>query len=330
MSSPLLSIAFLINPISGGGIGKTVFQQLPEIMASFGFQETEWKAELTDSNRLEIQADIFLSSAKKVIAVGGDGTIGFILNRLRLQNSHQTEIGLIPLGTGNDLGRSLGIFRIYNQRGLIACVKRLLKAECASFDLWKVNEDLTLASYLSLGMDAAILNDFDIARKNGKIPTGSLFNKLFYIKAFILRSTYTIQKDCRLILSDGIKEEKISLKGSVCCLIGNINSYAAGAKPFPWTKFDDGLLEVAVFDKLWKYLLVVAGSRIMPRFAKSMKKHLRVYQAKSIVLENCQGEFGQLDGENITGQFQEINRFEIHHARQVQLVDLQSTRFSLF
>src|SRR6185436_1943744 len=157
-----LAIAFLINPISGGGIGRRVFHQLPEIMDSFGFQPSEWKAELTESSRLEEQTDDVLASARKVIAVGGDGTIGFVLNRLRLGAVEETEIGLIPLGTGNDLGRSLGVFRIYDERGLLACVKRILKAQNAVFDLWDVNGSLTMASYVSLGMDAAILHDFDV------------------------------------------------------------------------------------------------------------------------------------------------------------------------
>src|SRR6185436_3093029 len=161
-SAATLAIAFLINPISGGGIGRRVFHQLPEIMDSFGFKRTDWKAELTESNRLEEQTDALLASAHKVIAVGGDGTIGFVLNRLRLKDVEDTEIGLIPLGTGNALGRSLGVFRIYDQRGLLACVKRILKAQCARFDLWDVNGRLTMASYVSLGMDAAILHDFDV------------------------------------------------------------------------------------------------------------------------------------------------------------------------
>ena len=330
MAKERLSIAFLINPISGGGIGKIVFNQLPEIMASFGFKAGEWKAELTEAGRLEEQTDSLLASARKVIAVGGDGTIGFVLNRMRLTELHDTEIGLIPLGTGNDLGRSLGIFRIYDQRGLLACVKRLLKAQCALFDLWDVNGSLTMASYISLGMDAAVLHDFDVARKGGKIPKGSLFNRLYYVKAFLQRSTYRISGPCTLTMATASGEEKVELKGSLCCLIGNINSYAAGAKPFPWARFDDSLLEVVVFDKLWKFAAMVACSRALPRFARYMKRRVRVYQAGSVEITGSAGEFGQLDGEDITGFLKDSGRLVVKPARQVQLLDLRSAFFSLF
>jgi diacylglycerol kinase family enzyme len=325
-----LSIAFLINPISGGGVGKRVFNQLPEIMDSFGFQRGEWKAELTEAARLEAQTDSLLASARKVIAVGGDGTIGFVLNRLRAQDLRDTEIGLIPLGTGNDLGRALGIFRIYNERGLLACVNRLLKAQCVRFDLWDLNGRLTMASYVSLGMDAAVLHDFDVARKAGKIPKGSLFNKLFYVKAFMQRSNRRISGKCTLVMKTAKGEECVELDGAICCVVGNINSYAAGARVFPTARFDDRTLEVAVFDKLWKFSLLMGMTRVLPRFAKFMGRHIRLYHARSVEIVGGAGEFCQLDGEDITGFLKESGRLTIRPSRQVQLLDLRRAFFSLF
>lgn len=329
-TQPLLEIAFLINPISGGGIGKTVYNHLSEIMDSFGFKKEEWKAELTHSEKLAEQTDSILSSAKKVIAVGGDGTIGFILNRLRLLDLHDTEIGLIPLGTGNDLGRALGIYRIYNQRGLLATVKRLLKAKHTLFDLWDVNGTLTLASYLSLGMDAAVLHDFDLARRLGKIPKGSFYNRLYYVKAFLQRSQYRIATPCRLKITTNIGQKSLTLKGSVFCLIGNINSYAAGAKPFHWARFDDSQLEIAVCDRLWKFVLLVSVSRFIPRFSKYMRKYMDTYTGDSVEILGASGEFGQLDGEDLTDYLKEHGSIVISRARQVKLLDLRSSFFSLF
>ncbi|MEO7426755.1 MAG: diacylglycerol kinase family protein [Fibrobacteria bacterium] len=330
MAGSRLSIAFLINPISGGGVGRRVFNQLPEIMDSFGFKSDDWKAELTEASRLEEQTDSLLASARKVIAVGGDGTIGFVLNRLCTQDLHDTEIGLIPLGTGNDLGRALGIFRIYNERGLLACVKRLLKAQCARFDLWDLNGRLTMASYVSLGMDAAVLHDFDVARKAGKIPKGSIFNKLFYVKAFLKRSTRRITGRCTLSMHTAKGEVRIDLDGSICCVVGNINSYAAGARVFPSARFDDRALEIAVFDKLWKFSLLVGITRALPRFAKIMGRHIRLYQAASVEILGGAGEFCQVDGEDITAFFKESGRLEIKPSRQVLLLDLRREFFSLF
>src|SRR4051812_49427920 len=122
----MYELAFLINPISGGGVGKQVFHRLGEILDSFGMDRSSWTAELTDAGRLVEQSDALLQSSRKLIAVGGDGTIGMVLDGVRRLRPSVT-IGLIPLGTGNDLGRALGIYRVYNAKGLIACLKQLLK-----------------------------------------------------------------------------------------------------------------------------------------------------------------------------------------------------------
>jgi hypothetical protein len=142
MNTSARDLAFLINPISGGGVGKEVFQHLGEILDSFALKRETWSAEFTDPDRLTAQIDGFLIGSKKLLVVGGDGTMGMVLDRMRRLRP-TAAIGLIPLGTGNDLGRALGIYRVYSAKGLIACLKRLLKAPAHSFDLWDVGGEAT-------------------------------------------------------------------------------------------------------------------------------------------------------------------------------------------
>ena len=51
-----LKYHFLINPMSGGGEGKNVFQFLPEIMDSLGFARATWMAEFTTATNQQEQA----------------------------------------------------------------------------------------------------------------------------------------------------------------------------------------------------------------------------------------------------------------------------------
>ena len=191
-------LAFLINPASGGGAGAEVYTRLEEILGSFGLPRDSWVAEMTDATRLEAQADALIRSSRKLIAVGGDGTIGIVLDRVR-RLKPGTLIGLIPLGTGNDLGRTLGVYRIYDAKGLVACLRRLIMAPSLPFDLWDAGDGAaTVVSYLSAGMDAAVLRDFDRARKRGVVWGGAFGNKLFYLRALLARARHRFPAGARV------------------------------------------------------------------------------------------------------------------------------------
>jgi diacylglycerol kinase family enzyme len=322
------AIGFLINPVSGGGLGARVYSHLPEIMASFGYADDTWKAFIIGEDDAAQKTQYLLQCSKKIIAVGGDGTIGLVLNQLRM-NQSEAEIGLLPLGTGNDLGRTLGIYDVYRQRGLLACVKRLIKASYTEFDLWSVNQSSTLAAYISIGMDAAILHDFDDARKRGKIPRSTFWYKLYYLSKFFYRMKYNISRPIRLKMNLGSQDLEVSLQGLCCCLIGNISSYSGGAYPFDKNKFNDGKLDIICFKGIGPYLLQQVVSRISPYCYKWMTKRMQIYQAYSVSLINMNGEFIQLDGEDISKKFKNQD-LEIKLSRKVRLLDLRKAPFEVF
>ncbi len=325
---PSYSISFLINPVSGGGLGATVYKYLPEIMASFGYQPKEWTAILTDKDKMEEQSLHLLETSQKVIAVGGDGTVGLILSQLS-QKNFPAQIGLIPLGTGNDLGRILGIYKIFKQRGLIACIKRLIRSQSTVFDLWNINQTHTLAAYFSLGLDAAVLHDFDVARKNNKIPKGVLFNQLYYAMAFFKRKKFQIKEDIRLSLKSKEQTTEVKLKGATCCIIGNINSYAGGAKIFPESHFDDGKLDVLVFRSFWQLFFVGIGGRLAPSLFKKYTRKLELYQTEQISITPIQQAYCQLDGEDMKDLFPN-QELKLSLSQKIKLLDLRKSPFDFF
>lgn len=320
-------IAFLINPVSGGGVGAKVSARLGEILGSFGMKPESWTLELTETGRLEEQTDALLRSSRKLIAVGGDGTLGIVLDRVRRLRPH-TVIGLIPLGTGNDLGRALGVYRVYDEKGLVACLKRLLMAPKLPFDLWDAGDGAaTVVSYLSAGLDAAVLRDFDQARKRGEVLGGALGNKLFYLRALLARATSRFPPGAHVRLETDQGPLEISLEGKRALLAANIDSYAAGAHPVPGTLFDDGRLDVAIFDTLWRYVLVAALSRLLPGTARWAR--VPHYRVSSVELFLPPETPVQIDGEDFTGRFPE-GPLRIRFAARVRLLDLRRSFYALF
>lgn len=76
-----------------------------------------------------------------IIICGGDGTISWVLNEIvksKIKVSALT-FGLFPIGTGNDMCRSLGwdldLFEI-TVGNLVKIVKKWTEAQIVKYDIW--------------------------------------------------------------------------------------------------------------------------------------------------------------------------------------------------
>ena len=313
---------FLINPISGGGQGKVIQEFLPEIMASMDFKEEEWKSEFTKAEGMKEQIQQALESTETLVAVGGDGTVSAVLSTMLLGGfSQKVKIGLIPLGTGNDLARVLNLYKPYVDRGLLFLVRRLVLAGARPFDIWKVNGKFALANYFSAGIDARIAHDFNQDRATGAIASNSVVaNKLHYVKRFFADRDYMLKKGT-LVYSNAFGE-RISpdLSEHRTIIVGNIPSFASGANPFYRSNMADGLLEVVDVPNMHNFLMAIAIGNL-PLIGFIYKKYfLKSRKVKSLELHLEPDEFLQLDGEDLSGKVG--GRVTIEYAAQVNMLAL--------
>ena len=318
----MFKFVFLINPISGGGQGKVIHQYLPEIMASMGFSEDQWKAEFTVHEGMEKQILDALASTETLVAVGGDGTVSSVLTvMINSQYAKSVKIGLIPLGTGNDLARVLNLYKPYVDKGLLFLVRRLLLADARPFDIWKVNGKTAFANYFSGGIDARIAHDFNLDRSTGAIKSKSVIaNKLHYVKRFFADRSYRLKPSkLSYVAADGsVRNRDISRYRTV--IVGNIPSFASGSNPFYKSDMADGLLEIVCVCNLAQFLLGIALGTI-PGLGNFLKKYfLKSRKAKSITLDLAEDEFLQLDGEDLSGKVG--GRVTIEYACKVQILAL--------
>ena len=88
---------------------------------------------------------------EKVVAAGGDGTISNIIQAMTGLGWKQ-KIGIIPLGTGNDLARSLGVLETAETGGLESLIKIILKGKTKQLDILEVNNKYICVNYFVLEM----------------------------------------------------------------------------------------------------------------------------------------------------------------------------------
>ena len=100
--SPLV----IVNPTAGGGRAGRALPWLRERLGPRPDARLEVTARPGDAERLAARAGGGVHD--RVIAIGGDGTAQEVVNGL-LDAGAAASLGLLPVGSGNDLARSLGL-----------------------------------------------------------------------------------------------------------------------------------------------------------------------------------------------------------------------------
>ena len=99
----------VLNPRSGSGATGRIWRKLePRLRERLGTLEVEATRCRRDGER--IAAAAARAGAERVVVAGGDGTASEVVSGLLSSGlAGQVKVGILPLGTGRDLSRTLGI-----------------------------------------------------------------------------------------------------------------------------------------------------------------------------------------------------------------------------
>ena len=173
----------------------------------------------------ELAAAAAQRGVDRLIACGGDGTV---TEMLPVAVEAGVTLGLLPLGTGNDLARALGI-----PRGAAAGARNLLEGQPSAIDVTLVNGH-PCATVTSLGLDA----DVSQAVRNRRLPCPGTAAYLVAALSCLRRFT-----PFRVGLTGdfGHVESKVLLVAGA-----NTSSYGGGMRIAPGADPRDGLLDLCV------------------------------------------------------------------------------------
>jgi YegS/Rv2252/BmrU family lipid kinase len=140
--NPLL----IVNPIAGTSLNSDL---LPELLDVFKSQNLEVDIEETtpDEDGQKLALEAVSKGVELVIVAGGDGTIEAVVRGLA---NTQTALGIIPLGTRNNLAASLNIPNNFNQ-----AVRILVEGQRSWIDLGKV-EEYYFCEVVGVGLEASL------------------------------------------------------------------------------------------------------------------------------------------------------------------------------
>ena len=150
----------IVNPAADGGRLGREWTQIAERLGGCGlsapvvFTEAPWHA-------TELAAEAISEGVQRIVVAGGDGTVYEAAEGLHRAGGG--ELAILPLGTGNDGARTLGI-----PSDLEAAARAAVNGRIRSVDLIRIG-DHAVFNAIGIGLTGDI-NDRAISIKAAKIP----------------------------------------------------------------------------------------------------------------------------------------------------------------
>jgi len=212
-----------------------------------------------------------------VLAVGGDGTANEVAKGLL---HTETALGLVPVGSGNGLARTLGI-PLQPKRAVRALAGGLV----LPMDVGLLNGQPFL-NVAGAGLDALVGADFHAHGQRG-----GRRGLLTYVRLTLLR-TFTYEAQPWRLEADGEVLEKRAL---VVAFV-NGRQYGGGAVLAPRALLDDGLVDVILIEDANPVEIALQASRLFLGTIERFRRY-RHFQASSATLTGTSPFLHHRDGE---------------------------------
>ena len=144
----------LVNPAAGRGRRKARLKDyLKRLEKHIGPFDPVYTSHAGDETRI---LDTALSrGVEKIISLGGDGTWSETANRVLAHGrGRDVSVGFLPVGTGNDFGKSIGI----RHENIDAVMRAIADDTTRTVDAGKVNDRYFL-NVVGMGFDIAVIDD---------------------------------------------------------------------------------------------------------------------------------------------------------------------------
>lgn len=230
----------IANPRAGHGRNLNNLERLQELMKRRGLDcellKTERPGHATELARRAVE-----SGSEELMVMGGDGTIGEVIDGVVHSN---VVLGLISVGTGNDLARSLGL--PYNN--LEGALNVMLSGKPRAIDIGRERERHFVLT-LGLGFPATVAHEA---------------NKMIWLKgspAFfvaVYKALYRLKPvPMRLVLDD----QTLDLE-CTSVLVQNTPYCGGGQLMAPGAQLDDGFFDVLTVDAIGRLDLMVTFPKV--------------------------------------------------------------------
>ncbi len=279
----------ILNPISGHGAGARLW---PSIQAALRAGRIDYDLAQTARPR---EAIVVAERAKEsgyetLIAVGGDGTANEVVNGLMRASKERPcgTLGVIPIGSGNDFSRTLGLRADWR-----AAVQRLIAGRRIWIDIGKMVCDAPAPGY-----DAgahyfvnAIDTGFGARTAQHAHEFRFLTGMPMYLAAIFKTLAYYSIPSVKIALNGQVIEQR-----STIVAMNNGRQMGGGFNMAPTASLEDGLLDVIIADGLGRLGIL----SLLPKVIKGTHigdPRVQYTQAPRVVIDSPDPLIVEADGE---------------------------------
>lgn len=265
-----MRIQVILNPYADNGRGQDCAALINEVARQYGGVDivmTEHPGHAVALARTAVNEGYDL-----VVAAGGDGTIGDVVNGLVQGNKASTRLGIIPIGSGNDLAWDLGV-----ALDIETAVSRLFANETKTIDLARVEDDR--GKYRIIDNNAGIGFDAIIVIETERITRVHGFFK--YLLAVLRTIAFYYQT---LHLKMAFDEENLE-KDTLFISFGLGRRHGGGFMLTPNADHTDNLIDSCAVNPISRITMLYMLLSVM-RVAHTKSKHVTMRQNQQIIIKS--------------------------------------------
>ena len=180
-------------------------------------------------NRQKIR---FLIPGLRIYACGGNGTVHEIINGI--YHATLVQLAIVPIGTGNDLIKSLGL-----PKDDFLHLKNYLHPDLVWSDYILTNDEVSINT-VSLGFDVKITENVS---KFKHLPIPKVTIPYYLSLLYCLFSSLTEKFEFQ------IDNQNIAMQSYTFAVLANGQYYGGGYRPCPHAQINDALLDICLNQK---------------------------------------------------------------------------------
>lgn len=281
----------IVNPNAGKCRGKKDWPLISHLLDKENITHTvSFTGKKGDA--MTITLDAIKSGIRRIITVGGDGTLNEVVNGVFMNNACDTTdvcLGLIPVGTGNDWGRMFGIPLDYTGAIRIIRENRTMIHDVGRIDFYEGEEKKTrhFINIAGLGFEAIVVKRTNYMKERGH--GGKL---IYFYNLLATLFSYRNTPASLLIDNERIDADIFSVN------VGNGRFCGGGMRQTPEALPDDGLLDVTVINDMGKFEII---SNLAILYNGKILEHPKIdgYRCKKLEVNSKRKIYIESDGESL-------------------------------